>query len=196
MMAYHHPMAGGPYSWVLDTHQNAASMFSSLISVCGLIAVYILLNLINNASEEDALSTQRDIVSEYLINNKGNVSQDELSYCAFLLAVLPSNATSSQRPRESFAALINLMISFGLGLMILVVLSAITLICYPRRQEFEDESFEQRRASRGFRLLSLGLMLRKYHVVSSVLCESNRMDFHPLSIPSKSCHLISITFMI
>lgn len=162
-MAY--PVSGGAYSWAVSTSQNTANTVSSLISVCGLIAVYILLNMINNASDETG-HTYRDAVDEYLINHEGNITKHELSYCAFLLATLPK--TTSHHPRESFAAVINLIISFGLGLMIIVVLSVITLISYPRRAETEEETFEQRRASRGYRLLTLGFMLRRYHVVSSV----------------------------
>ena len=160
-MAY--PVSGGVYSWAVSSPQNTASTVSALISVCGLIAVYILLNLINNASDE-AGHFYGDIVDEYLINHEGNITQGELSYCAFLLATLPKPIP--HQPRESFAAVINLMISFGLGLTILVVLSAIAIMCYPRRAETQEETFEQRRASRGYRLLTLGFMLRRYHVVS------------------------------
>lgn len=162
------------FAWALSAHQNAASMFSSLVSVCALITVCIMLNLVNYSSEETALSMQRDIVDEYLTNNKGNASQAEISYCFFLLATLPKHSPSGGS-QESFAALISLMVSFALGVMILVVLSAITLVCYPRRRESEEASFAQKRASRGYRLLSLGLMLRRYHVrlVVDDECENN-----------------------
>ena len=164
----HAHISGGAYSWVLNAHHNAASLLSSLISVCGLIAVYCLLCLIHGSAphhiEHTLPSQQRDAVTQYLLENRNNTSQEELSYCAFLLAVLPKQ--SEQRTREQVSAFVNLIISFGLGLMILIVLSAVTLICYPRRLDSDDESVEERRATRGFRLLSLGLMLRKYHVVS------------------------------
>ena len=158
-------VSDGAYSWAVSaTIQNTPCTLSSIISACGLISVYILLNLINRG-DETALS-QRDIISNYLINNEGNVSQDEISYCAFLLATLPR--TNHQPQHGTFAAVINLIISFGLGLLILVVLSAIALICYPRRREAEELTFEQRRAARGYQLLTLGFMLRRYHVVSSI----------------------------
>lgn len=135
------------------------------MSVCGLIAICVLLCFINASTngEEDA-SSHRDVVTKYILKTN-DIPQEEVTFCAFLLASLPK--TNSQRTREQVGALINLLISFGLGLMILIVLSALTLICYPRRGDSEAETIEERRAARGFRLLSLGLMLRRYHVVSS-----------------------------
>jgi len=161
------PTAGGVDSWgalINNHHEGTVCPPSSLISAIGTIVVYVLLNLIQNVSgDTDQLSAEQ--VGEFLANYDGNLTQSELTYCAHLLVTLSKTHDCSQRQRESFAALFSIIISFGLGLMILIILSGITLICYPIRQETVEETAEQRRHSRGFQLLSLGLMLKKYHVV-------------------------------
>lgn len=158
MIAHH--MAGGSYAWILTTHQNAVSFLSSMISVFGLMSAIALLCSISNSTQDEAKeSFQHEIVIEYLHNHE-DAPQKQITFCALLLAVLPKQST-----REQVGAFINLFISFGLGLIILTVLSAITLICYPRRADSnEEDTLERRKNSRGFRLLKLGLMLRRYHV--------------------------------
>lgn len=66
---------------------------------------------------------------------------------------------------EQIKAILNLIVSFGLGIMMLVIVALFTSICYPR-QQYTAESRQEQRVSKGFRLLTIGLMLRRFHVVS------------------------------
>lgn len=164
MIAYYLP--GGTYTWMISAHHYATrGLFSSAMSVGGLVFLYALSCAIRESYQGGMdTSSQRDVVTEYLLNNK-DASQEEITFCAYLLAALPD--PNSQRTIRNLQALVNLFVSFCLGLMILMVITAISLIFYPRRTDSEEENFEERRASRGFRLLTLGLMLRRYHVVSA-----------------------------
>ena len=74
-------------------------------------------------------------------------------------------SSSSQRKAEQISALLNLIISFGLGAVILIAISAISMVCYPRRPDVEGGSYEDRRVSKRYRLLTIGLILRRFHVV-------------------------------
>lgn len=121
-------MSGGAYAF-LTAHQSGAHFFSSLISIIGLIAVYVLLCLVNFSNGEKESNT----------------------------------VYYTERTQARIVTFVNLLISFGLGLLVLI---AVTLLCCPRRPDAEEQLSERKRHSEKFWLLSLGLMLKRYHVVS------------------------------
>lgn len=134
-------LPGGAYSWLLIAHHSSVSLLGSLTLALGPVAMYVLLCLINFSTPEEA---------------------DETDVGANFEEKYPRTQT-----QEQIAAFINLLVSFGLGLLLLIFVSAITLLYYPRRDMMLAEDTEQKGPSRGFWLLSVGLMMRRYHMVSS-----------------------------
>jgi hypothetical protein len=159
-------LSGAAYPWLFLAHRHTASLFSTIVSACGLIVFSLMLSSIYASTaangEEDAFSHhEEDIMIQYL--TRGNhTTQREFILWPFLLTVLAK--VDSPRMREQAVAFINLFISFGLSLMLLVFLSSMTLIFFPRPPEFE--TMEGKRASEWYRMLSLGLLLRRYSLVS------------------------------
>ncbi|CAB9517381.1 expressed unknown protein [Seminavis robusta] len=180
MISPHVPGVG--YTWIIVAHQKAAKIFSSLVTVGGLVTLYVLLCLFNSClqqqqqQDDDPYIQQRNAITEYLQNHNQTVSVEQLAYCAFLLVAIPNHSNNSSnnqldetslRGAEQINAIFNLIVSFGLGMLLLMFISAMTLMCYPRsRHDYGMERWEERRASKRYRLLKIGLLLRKFHVVS------------------------------
>jgi ABC-type nickel/cobalt efflux system permease component RcnA len=81
-----------------------------------------------------------------------------------LLGSMPLQTGCIDWRDEQISAILNLIVSFGLGIMMLVIVAVFTSICYPR-QQYMAENRQEKRISKGYRLLTIGLMLRRFHVV-------------------------------